>query len=167
MAAGATYTQIATTTLGSAQASVTFSSISGTYTDLVLVMNGGISAGAQDIWVQVNGDTGSNYSRTNIYGTGSITGSTRLSNQTKFAMNDAAALDSAYQFNSIMHFMNYSNTTTYKTMIERANNAGRGTDAGVHLWRSTSAINSIYVYNSGATNYLAGSTFTLYGITAA
>ena len=167
MAAGNTYVALATNTLGSATASVTFSSISGAYTDLVLVFNGGIATGAQDIWVQVNGDTGANYSRTNMYGSGTAAGSTRLSAQTKFAMNDAAALDGAYQFMSVMQFMNYSNTTTYKTMLERANNAARGVDAGVHLWRSTAAINSIYVYNSGATNYVAGSTFTLYGIAAA
>jgi hypothetical protein len=162
-----TYEPIATTTLGTAASSVTFSSITGTYTDLVLIVNGAIASGAQDIWVQVNGDTASNYSRTNLYGTGSAAGSTRLSAQTKYAMNDAAALDTGYQFNSIMQFMNYSNTTTYKTMLERANNAARGTDAGVHLWRSTAAITSILVYNSGGTNYVVGSTFTLYGIKAA
>jgi hypothetical protein len=39
MAAGNTYTPLATQTLGSAAASVTFSSISGAYTDLVLVLN--------------------------------------------------------------------------------------------------------------------------------
>ena len=167
MAAGNTYTAIAEQTLGSAAASVTFSSIPGTYTDLVLVVNGAIATGAQDIWVQVNGDTGSNYSRTNMYGYSGGPGSTRLSNQTKFAMYDAAALDNGYQFLSIMQFMNYSNTTTYKTMLERANNAARGVDAGVHLWRSTAAINSIYVYNSGATNYIVGTTFTLYGIASA
>ena len=167
MPAGNTYEPIATTTLGTAASSVTFSSITGTYTDLVLIVNGAIASGAQDIWVQVNGDTGSNYSRTNLYGTGSVAGSTRLTSQTKYAMNDAAALDSTYQFNSIMQFMNYSNTTTYKTMLERANNAARGVDAGVHLWRSTAAITSILVYNSGGTNYVVGSTFTLYGILAA
>jgi hypothetical protein len=167
MAAANTYVSIATQTLGSAAASVTFSSIPSTYTDLVLVVNGAIASGAQDIWVQVNGDTGANYSRTNLWGGGTTVGSTRLSAQTKFAMNDAAALDGGYQFNAIMQFMNYSNTTTYKTMLERANNAARGVDAGVHLWRSTAAINSIYVYNSGATNYVVGSTFSLYGIAAA
>jgi hypothetical protein len=36
MAAGNTYTPLATQTLGSAAASVTFSSISGAYTDLVV-----------------------------------------------------------------------------------------------------------------------------------
>ena len=40
MAAGNTYVALATQTLGSATATVTFSSISGAYTDLVLVYNG-------------------------------------------------------------------------------------------------------------------------------
>ena len=162
-----TYTPIATYSASGSQSSINFTSISGTYTDLVLVMNGGIASGAQDIWVQVNGDTGSNYSRTNLYGSGTAAGSTRLSTQSKYGMNDAAALDGAYQFTTTFQFMNYSNTTTYKTMLERANNAARGVDAGVHLWRSTAAITSILVYNSGSTNFLSGSTFTLYGIKAA
>ena len=70
MPAGSTYTPLSTTTLGSAQATVTFSSISGSYTDLVLVMNTiGTSAGG-DVQVQFNSDTASNYSCTILYGTG-------------------------------------------------------------------------------------------------
>jgi hypothetical protein len=42
-----TYEPIATTTLGTAAASVTFSSISGAYTDLVLVCNGNKSSCTQ------------------------------------------------------------------------------------------------------------------------
>ena len=61
MAAGATYTQIATTTLGSSQSTITFSSISGAYTDLVLVVTAKVSS-ATDLWVRANSDSGSNYS---------------------------------------------------------------------------------------------------------
>ena len=84
MAAGSTYTPIATNTLGSAQASVTFSSISGSYTDLVLIINAGTSdASEQDCLIRVNGDTGSNYSATYMYGTGSSAASGRNANQTE------------------------------------------------------------------------------------
>ena len=63
-----TYEPIATTTLGTAAASVTFSTISGAFTDLVLVMafaNTGVGNG-NDILMQFNSDSGSNYSRTFI-----------------------------------------------------------------------------------------------------
>ena len=68
--------------------------------------------------------------------------------------------------NVIVQFMNYSNTTTNKTVLSRANNAATGTDAIVNLWRSTAAITSIYVYVPSG-NFATGSTFTLYGILAA
>ena len=74
MAAGNTYTPIATNTLSSATASVTFSSISGVYTDLVLVITPTIPTGAYDILMRVgNGtvDSGTNYSVTRVSGTGS------------------------------------------------------------------------------------------------
>ena len=65
-----TYEPIATTTLGSAQASVSFSSFSG-YTDLVLVCVATTASDDQFLSVQFNGDTGSNYSNTYMTGNGS------------------------------------------------------------------------------------------------
>jgi hypothetical protein len=62
--------------------------------------------------------------------------------------------------------MNYSNATTYKTIINRGNTASSTVITRSGMWRSTSAITSITV-NNDASNYLAGSTFTLYGIAAA
>jgi hypothetical protein len=57
-----TYEPIATTTLGTAEASVTFSTISGAYTDLVLVIEGTFANywfwQVADILMQFNGDTG-------------------------------------------------------------------------------------------------------------
>jgi hypothetical protein len=68
MAAGNTYEAIATQTLGSAAASVTFSSIPGTYTDLVIVCTPlRVTAGAEELVFQFNSDTGSNYSINNSY----------------------------------------------------------------------------------------------------
>jgi len=56
-----TYEPIATTTLGSATASITFSTISGAYTDLVLVASiTGVSV-ATDPWIRINSDTGANF----------------------------------------------------------------------------------------------------------
>ena len=64
MAAGATYYPIATTTLSSATNSVSFSSISGSYTDIVIVFNGAASTSGVTCNVQFNSDTGTNYSTT-------------------------------------------------------------------------------------------------------
>ena len=64
----ATYEKIATTTLGSAQATVTFSSISGAYTDLVAICNFGGASAAEDFTIRFNGDTNNaNYSSRRLY----------------------------------------------------------------------------------------------------
>lgn len=169
MAAGSTYSTIATTTLASAAASYTFSSIPSTYTDLVLViscqMTGG--GGASAVLLQFNGDSATNYSVTFMTGDGTSATSSRNSNQS--SLNLGLGTDAAGQVaTNIMQIQNYSNTTTYKTVLSRAGIAGDRTRAYVGLWRATpAAISSIAITNNGATNFAIGSTFTLYGITAA
>jgi hypothetical protein len=165
-----TYEPIATYTVtGSSVADVTFSGISGTYTDLILIAVPSVVSSIVDIFVQVgNGsvDTGTNYSRTLLKGNGSSATSTRSSNINYIrAMQDTGA-NTTFNTNMIFHFMNYSNTTTNKTVLSRVNNASQGLDQGVHLWRSLVAINIIKIYNP-LINIAVGSTFTLYGIKAA
>ena len=162
----ATYEPIATTTLGSAAASVTFSSISGSYNDLVLIANLNGSGGNANINVTVNSDTGSNYSGTRLTGNGSSASSTRNSSQTAMLIVATGASLNGQWGTFICHFMNYSNTTTYKTAINRFGTAGGETTANVNLWQSTSAINTIKVETT-TNNYASGSMFTLYGIKAA
>ena len=169
----ATYEKIATTTLGSASATITFTSISGSYTDLIIIMNGYSSNSDGFIpRLQFNSDTGSNYSRTILKGNGATAGSNRQSNQTVITLGqdvgwDTTSTEPAYTF---VNIMNYSNTTTYKSVLFRdgaASGTYPGTEAGVGLWRSTSAITSITI-TFGDPSYQAatGSTFTLYGIKA-
>ena len=59
-----TYEPIATTTLGSAASSITFSSIPATYTDLRLVLVHTPSASTGNAQMQFNSDTATNYSYT-------------------------------------------------------------------------------------------------------
>ena len=158
-----TYTPIATYTVPSAQASYTFTSIPSTYTDLILIVDGSLS-GASVVKVQLNGDTATNYSYTYVYGSGSATGSGRVSSEAFGTLGYSST--SAERFTDIAHFMNYSNTTTYKTIIDRGNTTSTQTVATVNLWRSTAAINSIKVFPN-TTNLATGTTLTLYGIKAA
>jgi hypothetical protein len=164
MAAGMTYFPIATTTLGSAAASVTFSSIAGTYTDLVIVINGAYASSDDGSpGLRFNSDTGSNYSETLIDGDGSSASSARDSNATSAILGSMSATIST----SIINVMNYANTTTYKTSISRGNNSANRVRAYVALWRNTAAITSIQIITNGAINFATGSTFTLYGIASA
>jgi hypothetical protein len=156
-----TYTPIATTTLGSAASSVTFSSISGSYTDLILVANYTGSVSDQFLNIQFNSDTGSNYSNTNLFGDGSSATSNRNSNATAVR----AAFYGSAQSNFIANVMNYSNTTTNKTVVSR-DNTNTFVVSRVNLWRSTSAITSMVLAMSSG-NIASGSTFTLYGVKSA
>ena len=170
MAAGSTYTPIATTTLGSAQSSVSFSSL-GSYTDIVLVTNLAISAAGYSALLRFNSDSGSNYSQTQIYGNGTTAGSNRGSNLTQVYLGYTPdAYGAVGSNNFIVNIQNYSNSTTYKTVLCRNNNMSSGgtnaTEASVGLWRNTAAITSISI-TAGSGNLLTGSTFTLYGIAAA
>lgn len=171
MAAGSTYTPLATQTLSSAAASVTFSSISNSYTDLVLVVSElNNTATNTSFCFQVgNGsvDTGANYSVTQLYGTGSTAVSDRASGESLAYFNGPGIGTSTTEPNTyVTHFMNYSNTTTYKTFLNRGGNSNKNTIATVNLWRSTSAINTIKIFQA-INNMATGSTFTLYGIVAA
>ena len=161
-----TYDCIATTTLSSTASSVTFSSISGSYTDLVLVMNY-FSGASEYPMIQFNSDTGNNYSFTEIYGNGTSAASLRQSNVAGVWLGYGAyAPGSATNPGTIVvHIQNYSNSTTYKTTLSRANST-IGVEATVGLWRSTSAITTITLKHQTATTYVSGSTFTLYGIKA-
>ena len=162
----ATYEKIEAKSLGSNTTSVTFSSIPSTYTDLVLIANTRLvsSGSGTNYLVTFNGDTGSNYSITYVTGNGTSASSGRASNQT--------FMDTAYMpSNSVLGVIkysinNYANTTTYKTLLSRSDQADAGVFAYVGLWRSTAAITSMTIAG-GASNIISGSTFTLYGIKAA
>ena len=159
----ATYEPIATTTLGSATSGVTFNSIPSTYTDLILITNakndnnGGIK-------IRFNNDSGSNYSYTRIQGDGSSPSSDRTTNSDGIEFGYLIAGNWAM---NIIQIQNYSNSTTYKTLINEAKcgNANPNATVFVELWRSTSAINKIQIDNSQ--QFQTGSTFTLYGVKSA
>jgi hypothetical protein len=161
-----TYDKIATTTLGSTQSTITFSSITNTYTDLVIVLTVKASS-AGDIYLRLNGDTGTNYSYTYFSGSGSAVDSGRANTGDYGLLLDAYGLpDNSNNHIAIVNLNNYSNTTTFKTSLSRSSNAALGTDAVIALWRSTSAINALTFRFNGAQTFSAGSTITLYGIKA-
>jgi hypothetical protein len=156
------YEVISTQTLASAAATVTLSSIPSTYTDLVLVINGTAVSGGGAFRAQVNADTATNYSGTNISGDGTTASSSRFSSINYIRGGEFGSANTTI----VLQFQNYSNTTTYKTVLARYATPAISSDAWVNLWRSTSAISSIVVFIN-AINISAGSTFTLYGIKAA
>ena len=165
-----TYTPIATQTLSATASSVTFSSIPGTYTDLVLTVNAGESSNAP-VYLRVNGLTTSIYSNTWIRGDGSAASSSRYNTTALggagFNLDNFSAFPpfpADFSGIGIYNLMNYSNTTTNKTVLLRHASANWSM-VNVGLIQTTNAITSINVYPFAA-NWTIGSTFTLYGIKA-
>ena len=173
LAAGSTYTPLATTTLGSTQSTITFSSIPSTYTDLIIIGSWfRVTTSGNNLGMRLNSDTGTNYSNTNLEGNGSSAGSGRNSNDTYArigAIQNGYTASSTESLPIIIHLNNYSNTTTYKSILSRYNQASSVSGAAVALWRSTSAITTIDLaaFSPGTGQFGSGSTFTLYGIASA
>lgn len=162
MSKTATYALIETVTLGSAVSSVSFNVSGLGYTDLILqAVPSGSGSTSAGVFARFNGDTGSNYSDTSIFGNGSTATSSRNTNQTGAGIS---IMWSGVIGSSTTHILDYSNSTTFKTAISRRAQTSWGTDAVVSLWRNTNAITSILIYSSA--NLPAGSTFNLYGIQA-
>ena len=158
-----TYVALDKVTVGIATPSITFTSISQAYTDLVVVVS---STSTRSLFYRVgNGsvDSDSKYSRTQLIGDGSSATSSRAPNENKAYMSLTTSGGVVYQ--TITQLNNYSNTTTYKTFLTRYNDAAVYTAALVSLWRSTAAINIITITGDGG-DIPAGSTFSLYGIAA-
>jgi hypothetical protein len=158
-----TYVALDKQILSSSAASVTFGSISQAYTDLVLVING-YSANDVDWRLRMGNstiDTGSNYSGTYIYATSSAVSTYRDTSSTGIGIGGAVTNNGI----NVVHIQNYSNTTTYKSVLTRVGSSGASsyTQTRVGMWRSTAAINTIQL-SPDSGNYAAGSTFTLYGI---
>jgi hypothetical protein len=165
MAAGPTYEPIATYTLSSSVSSQAFTSIPGTYTDLVLVISAKNTVGQNyGNWLQFNSSGGTDYSQTflQVYNTSTQSGRNSNIGYIEAGKTNANTFDA-----NKININNYSNTTTFKTILTRPNNGDFVSGALVGMWRNTSAITRIDVICETGANYTAGSTFTLYGITAA
>lgn len=167
----ATYTLIASNTLGSDTASITFSSIPGTYTDLVLrcsVRGTRVSNTVDIFYAEFNGDTATNYSNTDLTGTGSAAASARASSNTVARLGYIpASTSTADTFsNTEVYIPSYTvaqNKPNSNFGVQENNNATAYIEVNANLWRNTAAITSIKLLPGNA-SFKSGSSFFLYGI---
>ena len=158
---------IASTTLASDAASLTFSNIPQTYTHLLIyfqVRITGTAGGALE-WLKMrcNGDTGNNYwdGATNAVNTMGHFGS----------INTSTNYDTAFSCGS-GNIYNYRNTLSYKSFgsyYSSWNNSTTGISGAnwptnYSSWRSTSAVTSVTFINTNSYNLIAGSNIQIYGI---
>ena len=161
-----TYVALDKVTVGTATPSITFTGINQGYTDLVVVFSGNSTqsgSSVNSLRLRINGNATAIYSDTGLEGNGTSASSYR-STGNDFMVVGNISQTSGPVGNVIAQLMNYSNTTTFKTVLSRSNNSQTVTSAIVGLFRSTSAITSIEFYRDGTNNIAAGSTFSLYAI---
>jgi len=163
--ATATMVPLATQTLGSAAASITFSSIPGTYTDLRLVLTGTTSAGDY-LTLQFNGDTGTNYSATGLEGTGTVAQSGSSTSASSITPQNATQTSTTVPVTLTGDFSSYAGGTNKSSLFAFSGdtNGAGSVRLTVGLWRSTSAITSIKIFLTGASNFSTGTIATLWGI---
>jgi hypothetical protein len=161
-----TYTLIEAKTLGSAVASVTFSSIPQTYTDLQILVSGRSTRSntLDDTYLNFNSST-ANFTGIILYtDNGSSLGSFSSGRSNGFLTGDSAT--SNIFSNMSIYITNYA-SSSFKSVSSDAvteNNAtATGMSLAANLWSDTAAITSINLSFSSF-NFLANSTFYLYGI---
>ena len=170
-----TYTLISANTLTSSTASVTFSAIPNTYTDLILKMSirdgyvgGGNPNAFQTSLLTFNGSSATNYSRTFLWGDGSSPASGTAGSLSSFYLqfSDSDGAVSNTFSNSEVYIPNYTNSVNKPISFfgaQENNTTAAYVNSSAHLWSDTSAITSITVTN-GAGQLVTGSSFFLYGI---
>lgn len=151
-----------------------FNNIPQNFQDLMFVVYQRDATGGNSTYgnstIQFNGVGGTSYSTTTLFGNGSSANSGRVTNNNgTFGVYGIGSATTAGVFtSSVVHILNYANTSTFKTVLNRGavdiNGSGE-TDICAQLFRSTDAITSLTIFGYTG-NPATGSTFTLYGIRA-
>ena len=161
-----TMTLISSVTVGSGgAATISFSSIPATYTDLIVKLSGRFDAGQNKVFISFNGST-ANLSFRSLLGTGSSalsqsgsTGEALLGDNSGFTANTFS--------NSEMYIPNYAGSN-YKSVSADAVSENNGTLAYAFsyatLWSNTAAITSITLTPDTGANFTQYSTAYLYGV---
>jgi len=146
------YVPLATKTLTATQTSVTFSSISQAYRDLVLVVSASMTTGSGAIVrVRFNSDATSNYFYVNMYGPGTAFFGSSTSTDTSLIVGAGNGGYSTTTSPNTLNIMDYSTTNKHKTTLLRENSTS-GTAAATIRWGSTSAITTISLLISFASS---------------
>jgi hypothetical protein len=172
--------QIAQITVsGSTTTNITFTSIPATpfpHLKLSCHLRTNVAQAYDDIFFQINGDTGNNYDYGYVFG-GYGAGSSYSSSNGSITAgangdigNATAASDQANSFAQLdAVFDDYANTSFFKTWVSQGERSNINTGGEILTqsfhgqWRNTAAITSIKLYPATGPDFLAGSVCTLSG----
>jgi len=164
------YESIATVTVGSTPANITFSSIPSTYKHLQIrgLMRSSSASSTDFLSIVVNGDTGSNYAYHSLRGNGSTASAGGAASTVFFGSIDyPAATATANVFGAMtLDLLDYTDTNKFSTfrILAGADVNGSGMISFISgLWRNTAAVNSISI-SAASASFSQYSSFALYGI---
>jgi hypothetical protein len=169
LAAPNSYESIQTVNVGSGgQATISFTSIPSTYKNLQVRGIARATSGNQYLKVQLNNDTGANYTYHELFGTGASAAVDKATAQTgALAISSVAGSVAANYFAAILiDVLDYTNTNKYKTLrgLDGLDYGSTGQivfNSG--LWLSTSAVTRLDLIPNAST-FAQYSSFALYGI---
>jgi hypothetical protein len=156
------------TVTGSSVATITFSSISGSYKNLRLVYNAAITSGSWDaMYMRLNGDTGANYiSQTSSAIQTALVGAEFVAGTYMTLCRVGQAGASSGQ----IVIPNYAATVLKKSTVAQGISIPAYTAGGAQLfiagaaWNNTAAITQLDITVAvGTIQWAVGSSFTLYG----
>jgi hypothetical protein len=167
-----TYVKIASINVGLlGAATMEFTSIPSTYTDLLVVFSGRTDRTgtvADNTIMKINSST-SGYSARFLEGNGSSAGSFTDSNQPpNYLFNSAAVSATASTFSNVsIYIPNYAGSTNKSYSVDSVQETNATTAyarLSAALLSNTAAISSLTFTNDGGANFVQYSTATLYGI---
>jgi hypothetical protein len=165
-----TYTLIASSTVGAGgAASITFSSIPATYTDIVFEISGRSTVAqlGASLYMRFNGGSTTNTIR-NLYGNGSAAASQTQSDAWSGIDVDGANASASVFSNTQIYFPNYAGSTNKSWSAESVieNNATSAyCEMSAGLWANTAAINQVtFTIENASGNWSQYSTAYLYGV---
>ncbi len=162
------FVQIASQTLASSTAVVTFSSIPNTYRDLVCVVRANTTGSATALLRFNNSTSSINVRRNRLSANSSsvTSASTDTSGGVELTYTSRATMPNTLgEANFLFELYDYATTNKYKIVLVRGNRSTTGMDAMAGMWQTTNAIDRLdFLLSTGS--YGAGSIFTIYGITS-
>jgi len=166
----ATFTKIATTTVGSGGTlQIDFDSIASTYTDLCVKISGRDDRGADwtSVYLKLN-DSTSNFTNRHAYGIGSGGGySTNYSTGVLLEGENAANSTGSIFSNYEIYIPNYA-SSNYKCWsvesVTENNSTTSYCEMVAGLWSNTAAITKVSILLSGTIKFVQYTSATLYGI---
>ena len=164
---GGSFSLISSVTATGSETNISFTSIPGTYKDLVLSVKGRMASSGNSLFVvRFNNDTGSNYvyRRWNTYGTVHDNAASYI----QVCEVNGSGTTSGFASSGEIVIPSYSNTSFDKILFSSASTAlddgGSFLPETINgLWRNTAAITQIDVFEVSSNAIASGSVFSLYG----